>query len=187
MAFQRGSLKRLINKNGADRWVLRYRTTNAEGRRVENTLNVGLVRDFPRERDAWREADRLSLLTRINETNPSPRMTFAELAEHYLTLDFGEDAIRPKTEKTVRNVTHLVRDYLKVRWGRETADDIAPVEIQRYFKQLNAEGLAWPTVSKVRGVMSRIYKIGLLHEYVSRNPVLATQSRSKTNYRAIVL
>jgi hypothetical protein len=41
--------------------VLRFRFTNAEGRRVEHTFPVGLVSAFPKERDAWREVDRVGL------------------------------------------------------------------------------------------------------------------------------
>lgn len=39
----------------------------------------------------------------------------------------------------------------------------------------------------MRGIMSRIYKVGILHERVTKNPVLAVETRGKTNYRAIVL
>lgn len=35
--------------------------------------------------------------------------------------------------------------------------------------------------------MLRIYKIGLRHEYVSRNPVRHVETRSKSIYRAIIL
>ncbi len=38
-------------KEGAT-WVLRYRVTASDGRRVENIMHVGLVRDFPKEKDA---------------------------------------------------------------------------------------------------------------------------------------
>lgn len=188
MSFQRGSLKRLINKNGADRWVLRYRTTAADGRRVENTLNIGLLRDFPRERDAWREAERLTLLTKINEDQPSSRLNFSGLAAHYLKADFGADAIRSKTEETTSNMEHICDDYLVPRFGDAVAAEIKPLEIQRWLKSLHEEkGLAWSTVSKIRGVMSRAYKTGILHQLLTVNPVEAVETRSKTSYRAIVL
>jgi hypothetical protein len=48
MAYQRGCLKKVRRKEG-DTWVLRYRVTGSDGRRVENTLTVGLVHDFPKE------------------------------------------------------------------------------------------------------------------------------------------
>jgi hypothetical protein len=73
MAFQRGSLKKVERKEGLS-WVLRYRVNAADGRRVENTLPVGLVSMFPKERDAWREVDKLGLLARINNEQSGTRM-----------------------------------------------------------------------------------------------------------------
>jgi integrase len=35
--------------------------------------------------------------------------------------------------------------------------------------------------------MLRVYKVGLLHEFCTRNPAQAVETRSKTDYRAIVL
>jgi hypothetical protein len=35
--------------------------------------------------------------------------------------------------------------------------------------------------------MLRIYKIGLRHELVTRNPLLHVETRSKSNYRAIII
>jgi len=42
-------------------------------------------------------------------------------------------------------------------------------------------------VSKIRGIMLRIYKIGIRHEHVSKNPVLHVETRSKSTYRAIII
>ena len=35
--------------------------------------------------------------------------------------------------------------------------------------------------------MRRIYKIGILHKRVSKNPVLHVETRSKSDYKAIVI
>jgi integrase len=155
---------------------------------VENTLPVGLVRDFPKERDAWREVDRLGLSIRINALRFPGRIRFNALAEHYLIADFGEDAVRPKSENTIAIVEHIVRDYLVARWGDQTAEDITPLEIQRWLKSLHVEQqLAWPTIAKMRGVMGRIYKVGVLHGRVSHNPLAHVQTRSTSDYQAIVI
>lgn len=169
--------------------MLRYRVGNGEGRRVENTAPVGLVRDFPKAQDAWREIDRLGLLARINSDSPCPgRTRFDSLAEHYLKADFGEDAVRPKSVNTIPIIEHYVRDYLIARWGKEIADDIKPLDIQRWLKALHTDkGLAWTTIAKIRGIMLRIYKIGIRHERVTSNPVQHVETRSKTNYKAIVI
>jgi len=187
MAYQRGSLKQVPRKQGLT-WQLRYRVMNAEGRKVEHTLPVGLVRDFPSEKAAWREVDRLRLPVRINAAPTLFRTRFDQLAEHYLRADFGEDAIRPKSEGTALNMQHIVRDFLIPRFGREIAEDIKPLDIQKWLKSLHTEkGLAWTTVAKIRGVMLRAFKTGILHGLVSTNPVQPTESRSKTDYRAILV
>ena len=168
--------------------MLRYRTNQADGRRVENTLPVGLVADYPKEKDAWREVDRLGLRVRINDESSDVRIRFDALAEFYLKADFGPDAVRPKSVNTIPITRHIVRDYLIKRWGEAIAQDIRPLDLQCWLKSLHEDKkLAWTTISKMRGVMSRIYKVGMLHEKVSKNPLQYVQTRCKTNYRAIVL
>ncbi len=187
MPYQRGSLKQVPRKEGSI-WVLRFRVTNAQGRRVENTLPVGLVRDFPTEKAAWREVDKLGLLLRVNDIPETGRIHFSALAEHYLRSDLGSDAVRPKTEKTVLNTQQIVRQHLIPRWGTAIAEDIKPLDIQLWLKAMHTDtGLAWTTVSKIRGVMLRIYKVGILHELVAKNPVQPVETRSTTDYRAIMI
>ena len=187
MSYQRGSLRTESRKSG-NIWVLRYRITLADGRRMEKVVPVCCVRDFPKERDARREADRLGLTARINNEPADTRIRLAVLAEHYLKNGFGPDALRPKTERTILNTEHLVRAYLVSRWGEQIADEIKPLDIQRWLKSLHSEkGLAWSTISKIRGTMLRMYKIGALHELVTRNPVLPVETRSNTNYKAILV
>ena len=168
--------------------MLRYRVTNPDGRRVENILPIGLVQQFPKDKDAWREADRLGLGIRINDTPALGRASFDFLAEHYLKADFGVDSVRPKSENTISHVEHIVRAYLVPRFGNEIAEDIKPLDIQRWFKSLHETGgLAWTTIAKMRGVMSRIYKVGILHEHVAKNPAQHVETRSKTAHKAIVI
>lgn len=188
MAYQRGSLKKVRRKEG-ESWVLRYRVTGAEGRRVENTLPIGLVRDFPSEGDAWREVDKRSLLVRVNDVSPETRrVRFNQLAEHYLKVDFGEDAVRPKSDTTTPNVERYVRKHLVARFGQQIADDITALEIQRWMKSLHSERkLAWTTISKIRGIMRRIYKIGIQHELVTKNPAATVETRSTTSYKAVIV
>src|SRR5205814_7483453 len=118
----------------------------------------------------------------------SVHVSFGSLAEHYVKADFGADAVRPKSVNTIPIFGHYVRDYLIKRFGEDIADDIKPLDIQRWLKSLNeAKGLAWTTISKIRGIMLRIYKVGLRHEYASKNPVQHVESRSKSTYRAIII
>src|SRR6478609_7563630 len=45
----------------------------------------------------------------------------------------------------------------------------------------------WTTVSKIRGIMHRIYKVGILHERVWKNPVAHVETRSRSLYKAVVI
>jgi len=110
-------------------------------------MPVGLVRDFPKEKDAWHES--------VN---------------------------------TIPIVEHYVRDYLFKKFGENLAEDIKPLEIQKWLKSLNeTNGLAWTTIAKIRGLMLLIYKIGIRREHVAKNPVLHVETRSKSTYRAIII
>lgn len=94
----------------------------------------------------------------------------------------------PKTERTGLDTEHIVRSYLIPRWEEEIADDIKSLDIQRWLKSLhNDDGLAWTTISKMRGTMLGVYKVGILHELVTRNPVLPVETRCTTSYRAILV
>jgi len=139
MAYQRGSLKKVQRKEG-EIWVLRYRVTGANGKRVEHATPIGLVRQFPKDTDAWREVDRLGILIHINDDTDSGRIRFSFLAEHYLKADFGADSVRPKSENTISHVEHIVRAYLVPRFGNEIAEDIKPLDIQRWLKSLVESG-----------------------------------------------
>jgi integrase len=187
MAYQRGSLKQVRRKTGPT-WILRYRVSRPDAKRVEHSHIVGLVADFPKRKDAMREVDRLGLLSRINDENADTRIHFNALAEHYLKSDLGKDAVRPKSLNTIPIVNHYVRDYLVCQWADKIADEIKPLELQQWLKSLHDDkNLAWTTVSKIKGLMHRVYKIGLRHQLVTKNPVEHVETRTKSNYRAIVL
>ena len=187
MAYQRGSLKQVRRKTGPT-WILRYRVSRPDAKRVEHSHIVGLVADFPKRKDAMREVDRLGLLSRINDENADTRIHFNALAEHYLKADLGKDAVRPKSLNTIPIVNHYIRDYLVSQWADKIADEIKPLEIQQWLKSLHDDkSLAWTTVSKIKGLMHRVYKIGLRHQLVTKNPVEHVETRTKSNYRAIVL
>jgi integrase len=183
MAYQRGSLKKVERKEGLT-WVLRYRSNGKE----QTPLIVGSVSDFPGEDEANVEVDRLGYRVRINCTNPrTNRVKFDDLAEYYLEVEFDpEVTASPKSENTKPILDHYVRDFLIAEWGDQIAEDIEPLEIQKWFNALhNKEEYGWTTVSKIRGIMNRIFKIGLIHNKVTKNPVAKLATSTKTAYKAI--
>ena len=90
----------------------------------------------------WREVDKRSLLVRVNDVSPETRcIRFNQLAEHYLKVDFGEDAVRPKSDTTIPNVERYVRKHLVARFGLYTQTDGDETRIAQ-GRYLEALGLA---------------------------------------------
>ncbi len=195
--YQRGSLKKVKRKEGLT-WVLRHRINGKE----QTPLVVGLVNDLPTRDEANVEVDRLGLRTQINVRGriSQGRMNFAELAEFYLMVVTDPTiTASPMDENTMPILKHNVRDYLIAKWGSNIAEEIEPLEIQKWLVSLRTtpikdatgrvlkDGLAWPTISKLRGTMSEIYKAGTLHKRVTTNPVEGVRTSSKSRYKAIKL
>ena len=93
---QRGWLKKETRSNG-ETWVLFYRTIRkSDGKRVENKIAIGLVRDFPDERSARAEVERLHL--QLNPVDLRGGVTFADLALHYADHELVErtESINPR-------------------------------------------------------------------------------------------
>ena len=40
-------------------------------------------------------------------------------------------------------------------------------------------------MSKIRGIMNRVFKVGIIHRKVSKNPVEGLETSTKTTYKAI--
>jgi integrase len=138
--------------------------------------------------EAELEVDRLGLRVRINCANPGMRrIKFDELAEYYLKVEIDpEVTASPKSDNTMPILAHYVRDTLIAKWGEQIAEGIEPLEIQKWFNSLhNKDEYKWTTVSKIRGIMSGIYEVGIIHKKVTKNPVEGLQTSTKTSYRAI--
>jgi integrase len=185
--FQRGSLRAENRKTGPT-WVLRhYVTRQSDGKRVEHKIPIGLVRDFKTESAVWAEVQRQHLAQQINEPTSRGRVTFSNIAHHYVERELPERA--PSTEYLHR---HIVHDYLIPRWGTKIAVGIRPLEVEKWLKALRTEvGLANPTCAKVRAVMACTYKHAQRHGLIPRtedgNPMRWVRCKTTSDYEAIIL
>ena len=128
------------------------------------------------------------LRVRINcADSGTRRIKFDELAEYYLKVEFDpEVTASPKSENAKPILEHYVRDILIAKWSGEIAEDIEPLEIQKWFNRLhNKDEYPWTTVSKIRGIMNRIYKVGIIHKKVTKNLVDGLETSATTTYKAI--
>src|ERR1700677_1921700 len=78
LRHQRGWLKKEKRSQG-ETWVLFFRTVRkSDGKRVENKIPIGLVKDFSSKHCAWKEVERQHL--HINQVDFRGCVTFADLA-----------------------------------------------------------------------------------------------------------
>lgn len=143
-------------------WVLFFRTTRkSDGKRVENKVPIGLVKDLPDKSQVWAEVERLHLP--LNHVNSLRGITFADLAQHYAEHELADHAesIHPKAHTTVRSYERVLRNRLLPRWGNRIAIGIEPLEVEQWLKDLKRQaGFAYPTLDKTRRVMSLVYRHG---------------------------
>ena len=99
---QRGWIKKEERSQG-ETWVLYFRTVRKlDGKRVENKIPIGLLKDFPDKSCAWGEIERLHL--QINPLDSRRGITFADLAQHYAEHELVEcrESIHLKAHTTVQ-------------------------------------------------------------------------------------
>jgi integrase len=189
---QRGWLKKERRKKG-ETWMLYFRTLReSDGKRVENKLPIGLVSEFPTKASAWREVERQHL--HINEVDFRGRVTFADLAGHYMKNELGEqtESVSPKSHTTIGAYKRVIRNRLLPRWGNRIALGIEPLEIENWLSVVKRdETLASPTLDRARRVMSLVYKHGQRYGLIPRNqesnPLVFVRCKTQSDYEAIIL
>jgi integrase len=185
--FQRGSLRKEDRKAGPT-WVLRhYVTRQSDGRRVEHKIPIGLVRNLKAESAAWAEVERQHLSQQINEPSSRGRVTFSDIAHHYVESELPERA--PSTAYLHR---HIVHDFLIPRWGKNVAVGIKPLDVENWLKSLREElGYANPSCAKIRAVMACVYKHAQRHGLIPRtqdaNPMKWVRCKTTSDYEPIIL
>jgi len=201
--YQIGSLRKIMRAEGPT-WVLRYYATRSDGKRVERTTAIGLVRDIgPSLADASREVDRQKLRETINQFQPfqgTPR-TFGQLCQDYieneLRIDQSESA-RPKAFPTVETYERNLINRIIPRWGKLAPLAVESRHVEAWFRELRkgntqkkVKALADPTIDKIRRIMSLVFKHGQRCNFLPRqqegNPMNWVSQRTTSDYRAIVM
>jgi len=201
--YQIGSLRKIMRADDLT-WVLRYYATRSDGKRVERTTAIGLVKDIgPSPADASREVDRQKLRETINQLQPfqgTPR-TFGQLCQDYieneLRIDQSESA-RPKAFPTVETYERHLINRIIPRWGRLAPLAVESRDVEAWFRELRkgnahkkVKPLADPTIDKIRRIMSLVFKHGQRCNFLPRqqegNPMNWVSQRTTSDYRAVVM
>ena len=173
--------------------MLFFRTVRkSDGKRVENKIPIGLVKDFSSESCAWAEVERQHL--HINQVDFRGCATFADLAHHYAEHELGEptESIHPKAHTTIRGYERVLRNRLLPRWGNRVALSLEPLEVEEWLKALKRkERLANPTLDRMRRVMSLVYRHGQRYGLIPRNqesnPMRFVRCKTTSGYEAMIL
>ena len=189
---QQGWLKREKRSRG-ETWVLFFRTVRkSDGKRVENKIPIALVKDFPDKSCAWAEVERQHLT--INQVDSRGCVTFADLAHHYAENELVEptESIHPKAHTTIRGYERVLSNRLLPQWGNRVALGLEPLEVEEWLKALKRkEGLANPTLDKMRRVMSLVYRhsqrYGLIPRNQESNPMRFVRCKTTSEYEAMIL
>lgn len=188
---QRGWLKKERRHRG-ETWVFYFRTTRNDGKRVENKVPIGLVRDLPDKSSVWAEVEGLHLP--INPVDSRKGITFGDLALHYAEHELVErsESIHPKAYTTIKGYERVVRNRLLPRWGKRIALGIEPLEVEHWLKALKREeDLQNPTLDRMRRVMSLVYRHGQRYGLIPRsqesNPMRFVRCKTTSSYEAMIL
>ena len=129
-----------------------------------------------------------------NQSSFRDRVTFADLAHHFMKLELNEhsDSVDTKAMSMIYIYRHILNDYVVMRRGKRIALGIEPLEIEKWLQALRREkGLANPTLDKTRRVMSLVYKHSQRHGLIPRgeecNPLRFVRCKSTSDYEAIIL
>ena len=200
----KGTVSKKQRANGLT-WIYRFQTTRArDGKTVENTKVVGLVKDVgSSEGAAWKEVGRLGLDKNIDRVGGC-RSTFRELAEHFRQHELKKaSGIAVKAEETVATTELLLDKWVLPRWGECKAAKIKPLQVEAWFEALTSQPhgkkkapFTWATISKLKSIMSQVYKHAQRYELIDAaidsdgrptNPVVLVRAESGSRYEAVVI
>ena len=166
---QRGWLKKESRIPG-ETWVLYFRTTRkSDGRRVENKIPIGLIRDLPDKRTAWAEVERLHLPINPVDSRRGGHIWRPRAALHKTRIDRANRIDPPQSPYDNKRYDSVLRNRLLPKWGNRIALGIEPLEVEEWLTILKREEeLENPTLDRLRRVMSLVYRHGQRYGLIPR-------------------
>jgi hypothetical protein len=180
MADQNGWIRKRHRKSG-DIWVYCHRRRRWDGKWVEATeRRLGTIHELPDEEAAWKRVDELGLKPYSPERPRDPRITFGEVAAHYVKFELPDDqshATIEKSQSTITKYKHYLNSWVLPKWRKERALAVHPFEVEDWFKQIEREHrLETSTLAEVRKIMNLVYRHGQRYGILPRtdegNPML---------------
>lgn len=141
-----------------------YTARASDGKRVEHSKVVGLLKDFPSEKSQWMEVSRLGDSSLLDKPIANP--TFGDLADHFENNELTKDAgIGGRGSDTADTIKTNLRLHILPRWGNTPALEIEPKALEDWFESL-AGTLEWTTIAKLKSHLSTVYKHAIRNELI---------------------
>jgi hypothetical protein len=64
-----------------------------------------------------------------------------------------------------------IRKHLKPSFGASCLRDLSPLTLQRYFSAMTSEGIAYPSILKIRDALSSILRSAVQYDFLVKNPL----------------
>lgn len=172
MSDQYGWIRKRHRKSG-DIWVYCYRRRRWDGKLVQATeRRFGTVAELPNEEAAWKRVDELGLKPYSPERPRDPRITFGEVAAHYVKLELPEHQANvtiEKSQSTIVKYKHYLNRWVLPKWQRERALAVRPFQVEDWFKQIEREHhLETTTLDEIRKILNLVYRHGQRHGILAR-------------------
>jgi hypothetical protein len=138
-------------------WILRYRVTDLNGKRVQRQREIGTTDEFKTESQAQRAADAVRL--QINNNSPAVQLTtVGVLAEHFKRVELTETDDR-RSWSTKQNYKDMIDGWIVPQWGKTGLMDVKATAVEEWLSKLKRKGasgpLANPTKQRIRNVLNR--------------------------------
>lgn len=157
-------------------WLFCWGVPRPGQRAAENSRLIGLVKDFPKKADAWREVQ-LKGYWKFVYPSLSISPTFGELAQDFRLNELKRNgALSRRAQETIDNHESLLDGYILPKWGSMRALDIKPPMVEAWFEELAEEAvgrfypagteppkgyvpkpLEWSSIQKLKSTMSLVF------------------------------
>jgi integrase len=65
----------------------------------------------------------------------------------------------------------IIGKYLKPSFGAACLRDLSPLTLQRYFSAMTSQGIAYPSILKIRDALSSILRSAVQYDFLVKNPL----------------
>ncbi len=181
--YQKGSLLKVRRADGRSEWILRYRVTLDDGRRVQRQAVVGSAETYKTESQAQKAAGQVRLT--INNMSPAAQVpTVGVVARHFKDVELNESNTS-RSWSTKQNYLGMMNLFILPRWESTRMSDIKTVAVESWLASLTStktgKPLENPTKQRIRNIFSVLCTHAQRYEFVplGRNPIKLVRQSGK--------